>query len=96
MGVALPLDLEFLRYGMGKRLTKKLLLAEIDQERSLLDQTLALVPDCMKTKSGVTRGGWSVKDILGHLIEWQQMNFDWYDAGVRGEKPPMPAPGYTS
>jgi hypothetical protein len=47
------------------------------------------------TRAGVTRGGWSVKDVLAHLIEWQQMNFDWYAAGLRGEKPPMPAPGFT-
>jgi hypothetical protein len=47
------------------------------------------------TKTGVTDGGWSAKDILAHLVEWQQMNLDWYAAGLRGQKPPMPAPGYT-
>jgi len=47
------------------------------------------------TKTGVTDGGWSVKDILAHLVEWQQMNLDWYAAGLHGQKPPMPAPGYT-
>jgi hypothetical protein len=47
------------------------------------------------TKPGVTRGGWSIKDILAHLVEWQQMNLDWYAAGLRGEKPAMPAPGFT-
>lgn len=47
------------------------------------------------TRPGVTRGGWSVKDVLAHLVEWQQMNFTWYEAGLRGEKPAMPAPGYT-
>jgi hypothetical protein len=47
------------------------------------------------TQAGVTRGGWSVKDILAHLVEWQRMNLDWYAAGLRGEKPAMPAPGFT-
>jgi hypothetical protein len=47
------------------------------------------------TKAGVTRGGWSVKDILAHLVEWQQMNLNWYAAGLRGEKPAIPAPGFT-
>ena len=47
------------------------------------------------TRAGVTRGGWSVKDILAHLVEWQRMNLDWYATGVRGERPAMPAPGYT-
>jgi hypothetical protein len=80
---------------MGKRLRKQQLLAEIEQQRTALDQCLALVPARLMTKAGVTRGGWSVKDILGHLVEWQQMNLDWYAAGQRGEKPAMPAPGYT-
>jgi len=65
---------------MGKRLRKK---------------ELALLSPGQMTKAGVTRGGWSVKDVLAHLVEWQQMNLDWYAAGLRGEKPAMPAPGFT-
>jgi hypothetical protein len=80
---------------MGKRLRKQQLLAEIEEQRTALDQCLALVPARLMTKAGVTHGGWSVKDILGHLVEWQQMNLDWYAAGQRGEKPAMPAPGFT-
>lgn len=80
---------------MGRRLRKKELLAEIERERTALDETLALLSAREMTRAGVTRGGWSVKDVLAHLIEWQQMNLDWYAAGARGEKPAMPAPGYT-
>jgi hypothetical protein len=80
---------------MGKRLRKRALLAEIQRERAALDGALALVDPRLMTAAGVTRGGWSVKDILAHLVEWQRMNLDWYAAGVRGEKPAMPAPGYT-
>jgi hypothetical protein len=80
---------------MGKRLRKKELLVEIQFERNALDDTLALVPVRQMSKAGVTRGGWSVKDILAHLVEWQKMNLDWYSAGLRGEKPAMPAPGFT-
>jgi hypothetical protein len=36
-----------------------------------------------------------VKDILAHLVEWQQMNLNWYAAGLKGEKPAIPAPGFT-
>ena len=46
-------------------------------------------------KPGITRGGWSIKDVLAHLIEWQQMNLKWCATGARGEKPAMPAPGCT-
>ncbi len=80
---------------MGKRLRKKELLLEIRHERKALDDTLALVSIRQMTKAGVTHGGWSVKDILAHLVEWQQMNLNWYAAGLRGEKPAMPAPGFT-
>jgi hypothetical protein len=80
---------------MGRRLRKDALLDEIARERRALDETLALVPARDMTRAGVTRGGWSVKDVLAHLVEWQQMNLDWYAAGLRGEKPAMPAPGYT-
>jgi hypothetical protein len=80
---------------MGKRLQKHALLAEIERERRALDEVLGLLATRQMTRAGVTRGGWSVKDILAHLVEWQRMNLDWYAAGVRGEKPAMPAPGYT-
>ena len=80
---------------MGKRLRKKELLNEIRRERTALDDTLLLVSARQMTKAGVTRGGWSVKDILAHLVEWQRMNLNWYAAGLRGEKVAMPAPGFT-
>ena len=80
---------------MGKRLRKQALLGEIHVERAALDETLALLRPRQMTKSGVTRGGWSVKDVLAHLVEWQRMNLGWYAAGLRGETPAMPAPGFT-
>lgn len=80
---------------MGKRLRKLDLLAEIRRERDALDSVLGSLTPRQMTQAGVTRGGWSVKDILAHLVEWQQMNLEWYAAGVRGEKPAMPAVGYT-
>ncbi len=80
---------------MGKRLHKQELLQAIQAERAALDETLALLTPRQRTQPGVTRGGWSVKDVLAHLLEWQQMNLAWYAAGLRGEKPPLPAPGFT-
>jgi hypothetical protein len=72
---------------MGKRLPKNELLAEIPRERRALDDTLAHFSARTMSKAGVTRGGWSIKDILAHLVEWQQMNLDWYAAGQRGVQP---------
>lgn len=80
---------------MGKRLRKRELLAEIERERSALDAVLAVLSPRQMTRAGVTRGGWSVKDVLAHLVAWQQLNLGWYAAGLSGEAPAMPAPGYT-
>jgi len=83
------------RQDMGRRLPKAELLKAIGQERSALDKTLAQLTARQMTRAGVTKGGWSVKDILAHLLEWQQMNLDWYAAGLRGETVYIPAKGYT-
>ena len=80
---------------MGKRLPGRDLLSEIGRERSALDDALGLLSPSQMTRPGVTRGGWSVKDVLVHLTEWQEMCLGWYAAGVRGERPAMPAPGFT-
>lgn len=40
-------------------------------------------------------GEWSVKDILAHLVDWEQRFINWYHTGVGGEIPKTPAPGYT-
>jgi hypothetical protein len=80
---------------MGKRLPKAELLQEIRVERSRLDALLEQLTSRQMTQAGVTLAGWSVKDILGHLIGWQQMNLGWYAAGLRGETPEVPTPGLT-
>lgn len=37
----------------------------------------------------------NVKDVLAHLHEWHLMMLNWYEIGMKGEKPDMPAKGYT-
>lgn len=37
----------------------------------------------------------NVKDVLAHLHHWHLMLLDWYKVGMQGQKPEMPAPGYT-
>jgi hypothetical protein len=80
---------------MGKRLSKEALLAEIEIERSKLDRLLSDLTLEQMTEPGVTPGGWSMKDILAHLIGWQRMNLSWYMAGERGEEPEVPGYGLT-
>lgn len=37
----------------------------------------------------------NVRDVLGHLHHWHLMMLDWYEVGMAGNKPNMPAKGYT-
>lgn len=80
---------------MGKRLPKAQLLEEIGKERAALDELLRDLHPRQMTLPDVTGAGWSIKDILGHLVGWQQRNLAWYEAGKRGEDPAVPEKGYT-
>tara|TARA_R110000850_G_scaffold67896_1_gene151862 strand:- start:664 stop:1161 length:498 start_codon:yes stop_codon:yes gene_type:complete len=37
----------------------------------------------------------NIRDVLAHLHQWHLMMLDWYDVGMAGNKPDMPAKGYT-
>jgi hypothetical protein len=39
--------------------------------------------------------GKTFKDLLAHLHAWHLLMLEWYKVGMSGEKPEMPAPGYT-
>jgi len=78
---------------MSRPLTKTQLLADIQKEFRTLESVLApLTPEQMAFANAP--GAWSIKDILAHLYEWQQMVFTWYTTSLRGEMPALPAPGY--
>lgn len=37
----------------------------------------------------------NIRDVLAHLHHWHLMMLDWYQQGMAGNKPEIPAPGYT-
>lgn len=37
----------------------------------------------------------NIRDVLAHLHQWHIMLLDWYNVGMTGEKPEMPAKGYS-
>jgi hypothetical protein len=37
----------------------------------------------------------NIRDVLGHLHHWHLLFLDWYKVGMTGEKPEIPAKGYT-
>lgn len=79
---------------MKKQLNKTELLERVQTEREKLEQTLTTVNGKEMTQSGVVEE-WSVKDVLAHLMDWEQRLLEWYQAGLRGETPELPAPGMT-
>ena len=78
---------------MGIPATKALLLAEAENERDALGMMLGEMSREQLLWPGAY--GWSAKDHAVHLAEWERLFFGWYDAGLRGENPPVPAEGYT-
>lgn len=37
----------------------------------------------------------NIRDVLGHLHHWHLMMIEWYKVGMKGDKPDIPAKGYT-
>ncbi|MEL6535200.1 MAG: ClbS/DfsB family four-helix bundle protein [Bacteroidota bacterium] len=37
----------------------------------------------------------NIRDVLAHLHHWHLLFLRWYEEGMAGQKPAMPAPGYT-
>lgn len=80
---------------MSKRAkTKKELLESIRTTRELLEKKFSnLAPKQMVWPGSMD--DWSVKDILAHLVDWEQRFIEWYKAGQKGETPETPAPGFS-
>jgi hypothetical protein len=74
--------------------SKKELLDSIRSTRELLEKKFSrLTPEQMVWSGSM--GDWSVKDILAHLVDWEQRFIGWYKIGQKGEIPETPAPGMT-
>lgn len=78
---------------MPRPTSKTDLLAAIDKERGALEELLETLTPEQMIAPGVV-GEWSVKDVLAHLVEWEQMVLGWYRAGLRGQTPALPATRY--
>lgn len=37
----------------------------------------------------------NIRDVLGHLHHWHLLFLNWYEAGMKGDRPEMPSMGYT-
>jgi hypothetical protein len=74
--------------------TKQELLTSIRTTREQLEKKFSQLTPKQMVWAG-SMDDWSVKDILAHLVDWEQRFIAWYHAGRRGEVPETPAPGFT-
>ena len=74
--------------------TKAELLDSIRKTRTELEKKFSkLTPEQMVWPGSMD--DWSVKDILAHLVDWEQRLISWYKSGLRGDVPETPAPGLS-
>jgi len=69
----------------------------LEASASNFEKLLALVdsmPENLVSKPGACEEA-SAKDMLAHLHAWHKLYLNWYEEGMAGEKPEMPAPGFT-
>jgi len=78
-----------------KYATKEALLRDIDEQYSDLQQLLGGVPASQYKEPDVWGEGWTVHDLIAHLLAWQKLFLAWYGTGQRNDVVRMPAPGYT-
>ncbi|MFC1983125.1 ClbS/DfsB family four-helix bundle protein [Chloroflexota bacterium] len=79
---------------MARPSNKEGLLNESQKSFDRLLELVESIPNGEKVIPGVN-GEWSVKDVLAHLCAWHGLIETWYIEGMAGNKPEMPAPGYT-
>jgi hypothetical protein len=78
---------------MSRPMNKSQLLAAAHKEEQMLEKLLAgMTPE--QLTQAAPPAGWAIKDILAHLYEWHQMFFTWYETGLHGGIPAVPAAGY--
>lgn len=75
-------------------ITKNEILQNIHQEREKIEALLQHLSLEQMERPGV-EGEWSVKDLLAHIIYWEQCMKRWLDEAIAGQVPVIPAPDMT-
>ncbi|MCI5080350.1 MAG: ClbS/DfsB family four-helix bundle protein [Saprospiraceae bacterium] len=61
-------------------------LNQLIEKRSIAEQEQEFPPGTMNR---------NIRDVLSHLHHWHLMFLNWYEVGMAGQKPDMPAKGYS-
>ncbi len=79
---------------MPKPTTKKQIIESTQKERIALEKLLTtLTPEQMTEPGKISE--WAIKDVLTHLIEWEEMVVKWYKMGAKGKTPAVPSEEYN-
>lgn len=81
---------------MARPKTKQELLTQSnDNYIKLLDFVHGLSPEELEKEFPEGYLNRNVRDVLAHLYEWHLMVISWYEVGMKGDKPDIPAKGYN-
>jgi hypothetical protein len=73
-----------------EHITKTELLAKIENHRALLEESLEKVSLDQMTSPGIGNSDWTIKDILAHLVSWEQIMIKWVTQAMKDEVPKVP------
>lgn len=81
---------------MARPVDKQQLLSLSEQNYSKVNSLINTLPSkALEQEFPFEDRDRNVRDVLVHLHEWHLMMLSWYQIGMGGEKPVMPAEGYT-
>jgi hypothetical protein len=81
---------------MTRPTTKEGLIKASETGLCLLLEAIDSVPADLQAGELMSEtGDRSIRDVVCHLSEWHRLMLSWYESGMRGEKPVIPAEGYT-
>lgn len=79
---------------MARPKNKEELLTQSEENFNKIFDFIRAMPDENIGFSGTTMNR-NIRDIFMHLHHWHLMMLNWYKIGMKGNKPTMPAKGYT-
>lgn len=79
---------------MVQQMTKEKVLKYMGDEHRYLENHLSqLTPEQISQPNMI--GRWAIRDYLAVYIGWEKLALTWIESYFRGEKPDLPAPGYS-
>ncbi len=70
---------------MTKQKTKDELINDILVEHKRLERNISDLSETDMLQQGVV-GEWSIKDVLAHIVAWEQLFLNWYESRFRRNK----------